>query len=269
MQLRKSASIVVASIAGSLAVALSVAPVGAGAATAPTVQAQPSTNVADGQVITVTGSGFSPGATIVVIECQAGATSESGCDLSTYETTTASSSGGFSTPYIASRYLQLGGPIPTTLDCAVVGACVLAAANLSDYAEAASTPLSFDPSAPTPPPLALGGSLAPTGTVDHKTGVATLSGTVTCNRPVFASVSGELSQIYHRFVFTGYFYVNVLCTSSTTWSAVVQPTNGLFGRGSASVSAVANGSVGGTHGQVDLSGTVKLTFAKKGHNPHS
>jgi hypothetical protein len=118
--------------------------------------------------------------------------------------------------------------------------------------------LTFNPTAPPPPALALGATLAPTGTVNHKTGVATLSGTVTCNRPVVVSVVGSVSQIYHRFVFTSYFSTNVLCTSSGTWSAVVPPQNGLFSQGTMSVSANAYGFVGNTSSQVVLSGPVAL-----------
>jgi hypothetical protein len=246
-----------------LAVVLLYAPLTqAGATTPPTLLAQPNSNVPDGSVITASGSGFTPGATIAIVECQSGATSEAGCDISNYETVTATSSGGFSTPFIASRYLRLSNPTPTTVDCATPGACILVAANYSNTAEAASTPLTFNPSAPTLPPLALDGSLAPTGTVDHKTGVATISGTVTCNRPVIANIDGQLSQTYHRFIFTSFFSVSVLCTSSSTWTAVVQPQNGLFGQGAASVSAYASGYVGGGGSQAELSGTVTLKNAK-------
>ena len=259
MHVRRIATFVAATM-GFLFAGIGLVPGGdAGATTTPSMQAQPSTGVADGQVITVTGSGYSPNATIAVIECQTGSTTEAGCDLSTYILTTASSTGAFSTPYIASRYLHLA----TTLDCAVAGACSLAAANYNNYAEVAGTPLTFNPAAPAPPPLVLGASLAPTGTVDHKTGVATLSGTITCNRPVIASISGELSQVYRLFIFSSYFSVSVLCTSSTNWSAVVQPTNGLFDRGSASVSdGFASGYVGGTSTQANFSGTVTLNYPK-------
>jgi hypothetical protein len=262
MHPRRIASLLAATT-GLLFVGVGIAPgvdVAAAATTTPSVQAQPSTGVDDGQVITVTGTGFSPNATIAVIECQTGSTTEAGCDLSTYILTTASSTGAFSTPYIASRYLHLS----TTIDCSVSGACTLAAANYANYAQVAGTPLTFNRAAPAPQPLVLGASLAPTGTVDHKTGVATLSGTVSCNRPVIASISGELSQVYHRFIFSSYFSLSVLCTSSTKWSAVVQPTNGLFGRGTASVSdGYASGYVGGTSSEVNFSGTVTLTYPKQ------
>jgi hypothetical protein len=238
---------------------LGVSPVLAGAVTTPTVQVQPSTNVDDGQVITVTGAGFTPSAFIAVVECESGTTNESTCDISNYQDLTASSSGSFSTPFIASRYLHIGA---STVDCAVSGACILVAANFNNQTEAAASSLTFDPNAPTPPALTLGATLAPTGTVDHKTGVATLSGTVTCNRPVVVSVQGQVSQIYHRFVFSSFFSANVLCTSSGTWSAVVNPQNGLFSQGTMSVSANAYGSVGGTSSQVALTGSVALKNSK-------
>jgi hypothetical protein len=255
MHLRRNISILIAVTTISVGTVLGVSPVLAGAATVPTVQVQPSTNVADGQAITVTGTGFTPSATIAVVECQAGATSESNCDISNYVDIAASSSGDFSTPFIASRYLQIGS---ATVDCAVSGACILVAANLANTSEATGTSLTFDPTAPPPPALALGATLSPTGTVNHKTGVATLSGTVTCNRAAVVNVTGQVSQTYHRFIFTSYFSANVLCTSSGTWSAVVNPQNGLFAQGTMSVSAYAFSSTGGTPNQVALSGPVVL-----------
>jgi hypothetical protein len=140
----------------------------------------------------------------------------------------------------------------------VSGACILVAANLANTSEATGTSLTFDPTAPPPPALALGATLSPTGTVNHKTGVATLSGTVTCNRAAVVNVTGQVSQTYHRFIFTSYFSANVLCTSSGTWSAVVNPQNGLFAQGTMSVSAYAFSSTGGTPNQVALSGPVVL-----------
>jgi hypothetical protein len=58
--------------------------------------------------------------------------------------------------------------------------------------------------------------------------VATVSGAVTCNRPAYVTIEGQLSQVYQRLVVSGDFYFSVLCTSSNTWTAVVQPSNGLF-----------------------------------------
>jgi hypothetical protein len=260
MHLRRSTLSLIAVTMISVGTVLGVAPVLAGAATTPTVQVQPSTNVADGQAVTVTGAGFTPSAFIAVVECQTGATSESNCDISNYQDITASSSGSFSTPFIASRYLQTG---TSTVDCAVSGACILVAANYNNQAEAATTPLTFDPNAPTPPALAMGATLSPTGTVAHKTGVATVSGTVKCNRAVIVSVYGQVSQIHQRILTTGFFSTSVLCTSSGTWSAVVTSQGGLLTQGRMSVSsASAFGFVGGTSSQVSLSGIVTLKQSK-------
>ena len=255
-------STIVAAVAGALLTGVGVMPTSqAGATTTPTVDAKPNTGVADGQVIAVTGAGFSAGATIAVIECQTGATGPSGCDFSTLHTTTATSTGTFSTPFIASRYINVFNVFPIRVDCAVAHACILGAANIANITQAASTPLTFNPKAPPPPPLVLGGTLDPTGTVVHKTGVATVSGTVTCNRPVFAFMNGELRQIYHRFIFSNYFFTTVLCTSSRNWSIQVQPGNGLFSKGGVSADVSLYGNVGGTFSSVALSGTITLHFA--------
>jgi hypothetical protein len=219
--------------------------------------------VADGQVISVSASGFTSGASVAVIECQTGATSQSNCDLSSYRVVTASTTGTVSTPFIASRVLNL---FPAHIDCAVAGACILAAANINNYSEAASTPLTFDPHAPVPPPLTMSGTLSPSGTVVPKTGVATLYGTVTCNRPAYVSINGELRQIYKRFIFSNYFFTQAICTGWNTWSVVVQPGNGLFGRGSASADLNLYGSVGGTFQQVQLSG-ITVTLSRSVNPP--
>jgi hypothetical protein len=212
--------------------------------------------VADGQVIRVTGSGFSPSASIAIIECETGATGESGCDLSTLYTLTSSTAGSFSTHYIASRYLNLSSG---TVDCAAPGACGLAAANESDTAEVASIRLRFDPTAPPPPALALAATVSPTGTVNTKNGVAIVSGTVTCNRPAMVSIYGQLTQIYLRFIFSSNFGITVLCKSSRNWTVRVQPTNGLFGIGGAKVTGTASGSIGGTYSQVPFKERIRLS----------
>jgi hypothetical protein len=142
---------------------------------------------------------------------------------------------------------------------------VLEAANFNNGLEFASTPMIFDPTAPPPPILAMGATLSPTGTVNHKTGVATLSGTVTCNRPVDFTVSGAVSEPYHHGSSSGAFdTTNLLCTSSSTWSAVIKSPN-TFTKGTLSVTqAIANATSApdGTISQVDLSGPVTLNFSK-------
>jgi hypothetical protein len=66
------------------------------------------------------------------------------------------------------------------------------------------------------------GSLVPT------TGVVTLSGTVRCSEPVFASISGEIKQLRGQVPLTGFFSTFVACDGTTDWTAVVQTTPALF-----------------------------------------
>lgn len=57
------------------------------------VKATPSTNLHSGQRVTVTGSGFTPGDHVYVIECLRTATGQKGCDVATLKAVTVSSSG--------------------------------------------------------------------------------------------------------------------------------------------------------------------------------
>jgi neocarzinostatin family protein len=53
----------------------------------------PSTSLRNNEHVTVTGSGFTPGDHVFVIECRRGATGQKGCDLATLKAVTVSSSG--------------------------------------------------------------------------------------------------------------------------------------------------------------------------------
>jgi hypothetical protein len=91
------------------------------------------------------------------------------------------------------------------------------------------------------PPLELGLSLAPTATVNAKTGAVTLSGTLACSRSAEVWVSGQITQLFARRVaITGSFSLAVTCTApSSAWEAVITGTNGRFAAGSARVDAGA------------------------------
>jgi hypothetical protein len=69
------------------------------------------------------------------------------------------------------------------------------------------------------------------GTVDPETGIATISGTVTCSEPVFVEVSGELSQSSVN----GFGAAPVECPGSqgTSYSFTVEPVSGVFRGGPA------------------------------------
>jgi hypothetical protein len=110
----------------------------------------PHINVVDKQLLTVSGNGFTPGATITAVVCRAGATSQNDCDISSYRTTTAGFVGHFEMKMAVHRSIfTASGP----LDCASApGACVLTAVDASRYViEHASVALSFNPNAPPPP----------------------------------------------------------------------------------------------------------------------
>jgi hypothetical protein len=93
------------------------------------------------------------------------------------------------------------------------------------------------------PPLQFGLAVNKTGSVNTKTGVATISGTLTCSREVYVDVSGTLKQLFAKRVYiTGSFYVTVDCKApSTKWSVTVTGDNGRFGAGDVSAAVNAYG----------------------------
>ena len=66
------------------------------ASAAVAIQASPSSGLTNNQVVTVTGSGFTPNEAIYVIECLATATDQTGCDTSTVSSTQTSAQGTLS-----------------------------------------------------------------------------------------------------------------------------------------------------------------------------
>jgi hypothetical protein len=77
-----------------------------------------------------------------------------------------------------------------------------------------------------------------TGTV-NRAGVATVSGTVTCDQPAQAQVGVYLAQRFNRNLAQGYGYADVSCGPEPTgWSAQVSTSSGtLFGSGNATLQA--------------------------------
>ena len=132
-----------------------------------------------------------------------------------------------------------------------------------------ATPISFNPKVPPLPPLKLSGTLNPTGTANKKSGIATISGTVTCNRSTLVEIDGQFSQRFRRFIFSSEFDTQVMCTASrkapgtATWTAQVLPNNGTYAPGTATASGFLSGEAGDNYVQAQFSGTVKLTKAPK------
>jgi hypothetical protein len=90
--------------------------------------------------------------------------------------------------------------------------------------------------ADAPPPPTVSVTLAPTGYVNAKTGVARLSGTYACTGADFIEVYGDARQRVGRFVVRGFmdFFADGTCDGADhPWAADVYPENGLFAGGKA------------------------------------
>ncbi len=113
----------------------------------PTLTATPSTNLLDGQSITVSGANYNPDEPVAIVECQAGATSVGGCDPTTLQAVTADQTGSISGPYEVTRVIN---PSGTPIDCAGADACVLASLD-ENFDILATAPIAFkDIPIPTP-----------------------------------------------------------------------------------------------------------------------
>ena len=111
--------------------------------------------------------------------------------------------------------------------------------------------------------LHMGLTVDGSGKASAKTGVATVSGTVSCSRAASVEVSGTLSQTFaNRVTISGPFSVNVSCSApSVVWSANVTASNGKFGAGQASAQVNASGCELSCH-SASATTAVRLTGAK-------
>ena len=96
-----SSAAAVALILGGLV--LTADPLAASAATltVPTITLMPDIGLQNGQAINLSGSGFTPGASLVAVECNGQAKGVAGCDTSAIEPITVTSSGTFTTTFSA------------------------------------------------------------------------------------------------------------------------------------------------------------------------
>jgi hypothetical protein len=173
----------------------------------PAGTATPSTGLVDGQSVDVTAEGMPPGAGIFVVQCKAGANDANNCDLSNLQSVTADDAGHLTTTYTVKRVLSLFSGVvpppvgeqpvtgrapksaasfqpqadpsgPTPFDCASApGACVINVTFFGPTVEAATIPLSFDPSVPATTTTSAGGPTPvpgePATTVPGTSGPAT------------------------------------------------------------------------------------------------
>ena len=172
----------------------------------PSASASPNTALLDGQTVTVSADGFAPGASLFMVECKAGATDGSGCDLSRLTNVFVDDNGHFETQFAVQRVLNFGPPVtpPTTattvpqsapaaaafltpavdstsFDCASApGACVISFAFLGPQIEFAVAPLTFDASVPPPTtPTTVGPGGDPNQPSDAAGGGSSTSSTAT------------------------------------------------------------------------------------------
>jgi hypothetical protein len=91
----------------------------------PELTVTPTIGLDDGQLVTVTGIGFSPSAPVDLAECRTPLFSEQDCDASSYDTVTTDGNGGFRAELAVRRVVTIAGE---TLDCgAVANRCAIAA----------------------------------------------------------------------------------------------------------------------------------------------
>jgi len=95
---------------------------------------------------------------------------------------------------------------------------------------------------PPPPPPEVGLSIDRSGFVD-KSGVATISGTLTCNQPIFVNLNGSLTQTFaRRFTIQGFGGNGVSCTPpSVPWKLTVSAFSNRFSPGPAQANVNAFG----------------------------
>jgi hypothetical protein len=171
---------------------LTVLTVAAPADAVPRLRVSSMTGLVDGQRVRARGDGFTPEVTIVVVMCQAGATTSDDCDTANVVFTQSDASGAFTTAFFLHRRITTvsGGE----QDCASApGACLLVAANLNQQTEAAGVPLEFDPNVPPLPTFLVYVTLDPVGTVSPD-GVATLTGMIRCSRDASGTIEANLLQ---------------------------------------------------------------------------
>jgi hypothetical protein len=114
-----------------------------------------------------------------------------------------------------------------------------------------------------PPPVEVTVTVNPTGTFNPQTGVATISGSVTCSLPTtFAGLFGELRQRAGRVVITGFidFFLEQ-CSGETTWMATAQGA-GFFSGGPATASVLAVACTEFDCAEVETTQTVRLRGSK-------
>ncbi len=109
--------------------------------TTPSVTVSKNSGLKNGQTVTVTGSGFTPGDSVYAVECLKGATGQSSCDLTTATAITVNTDGTLpSTSFKVVTGAVASGTCGTT--AANARNCVIAVANISG-GDAGEAPIAF------------------------------------------------------------------------------------------------------------------------------
>jgi hypothetical protein len=217
---------------------------------APTVAADPSTDLVSGQTIQVSGSGYSANTSLAILQCAAGANDVfANCSIGGFVSVTTNASGSFSRAFTVTRALSLGG---RTVNCAASpGACIIA---VSPFASTyvASTPLSFDPNAPI---LTITVTDVRATVRDNS---VLLQGVVHCTLPSQVFIEGRLRQVVRRFFINGFFETSVVCDDEQPFSVVFEGTNGVIKKGDADLDLSASGSAGLEFDDFTLDTTIRV-----------
>lgn len=120
----------------------------------PAVTVDPAANLATGQMVEVIGAGFTPLASVAVLECPANSALISDCDFFTMLFVKADGGGTVDTEYPVVQVISVNG---SNVDCATALACVLSVGNVDDFAQRSVVPISFG----TPPILNAGITFSP------------------------------------------------------------------------------------------------------------
>lgn len=195
----------------------------------------PNTDLVDGQQVRVRGSGYEPGTTLELRQCEAPFRGVEDCFETNVRFPTADQSGTFLTRFPVRRVIRTFND--SRVDCAAAeGACALVAFPVGEPAAAETAPLSFDPDVPAMAPLEAEFTVDLVNEVDPRTGDVRISGTVRCSRPATAIVDVELSQARDAGVLTAVNFTVGRCGHEVReWSVVIDSGRHAFRPGDAFV----------------------------------